>query len=365
MRSKVALLFAIVLMFGTLVATTGVMKAEDLLEEEYVEDLMEDEGDLTEDLLSIGSTNIVGDVSPSDSGLVYWGGGTLLQLASRMSKSGCDVSEVHTFSYYNSSVDYRVWHSYYFDPDSSKQTSKNKGFLKKYGEDIPEGLLSIVCGEEFDFVEDEEDLFGCDSSTASWSKVVVDNVFSRIGTFGEECVVFFNDEDEVEDLIGVRIRFPSQYFSFFSYIRDDSGELELQDDVFMPMAVIILYHDDYEYNKVFSEVYETCRLQQDWYVYHTRLHSKYNASTWWEVWEKTEAGREFIRLFRWKMKDGEWHLPSTSIFRSFNADSPFSLATEICQIYFLDDMYRDLDFGWYLPSSVVEWVEEYIAVLPD
>ena len=304
--------------------------------------------------------------TPSDGevGLIYWGGGTLLQLATRLSQQGCDLSSVHTLRWYESSVDYRVRYSYYVDDG---QSSGNTRFLRQYSGGIPEGNVIVACADSPAFADEEEDPEGCYDSFLDngWSQEVEVHVLSRVGTIGDPCVLYFEDEDHAQDALGVSVSFPSAYFSHFSYIAGADGGLILQSDAFRPVVVVIQHYRDHDgYNPVFSEVYEACSAQQEWYVRHLRIHDQYPTVPWWEVWENTPAGQSFSRLLGWRVRDGEWHLPATSIFQNLNAVRPSSLATEVCMMYFIDEMYGESYFSPWLPSSVVAWVERYVAVLP-
>lgn len=309
----------------------------------------------------ISPTEIVGDIpGEGEVGLIWWGGGTLLQLSVRLNQEGCDVSSVYTLKLYTDALEYRVNYSYDFEQNSSK----NRSFLRQYRNGIPEGDLIVNCSEYFNFEdEDDEVLLGCDET--NWSDAVNEYVVSRISLIGEPYVLYCDDEGHAERELGVLVLFPSQYFSHFSYTLDDEDNLRLEDAVYRPIVVVISEHDDYVYEPVFSEVYEACQAQQEWYVYHTRLHDSYTSIPWWEVWEKTDAGREFIRLFKWRSQNDEWSLPSTSIFQNFKSDRPFSLATEICQLYFLDSMYAGLGLDDYLPQSVRDWITKFVDVLPE
>ncbi len=311
---------------------------------------------------SIEETEVIGDIPrDGDVGLIDWGGGTLLQLATKMNKEGCNLSSVHTLTRYSNFLEYSINYSYDFEAS----IASNRSFARKYLNNIPEGRLIVSCSDDFDFEEDSDDLWVCDDPeyNTDWSDAVEERVISKLGIIGDPCVLYFDNEEYAESELGVFVSFPSQYFSHFSYTLDDNDVLHLENDVYRPIVVVIVDHEEYLYEPIFSEVYEACRAQQEWYVRYTRLHSRYYNIPWWEVWEKTPAGKEFIRLFNWRITDGEWYLPTTSIFNNFDADRPVSLAAEICQIYFLNQMYQGLELEEYLPQPVMDWVKKYIDVL--
>jgi len=319
------------------------------------------------------ATRVIG-VTPQDGerGLIWWGGGTILQLATRMSQNGCDLDVVYSLESYKNAATYELASSYRV----GSTEEQNREFLSKYGDTIPAGTRFIVVCKDaptYGFSDQHYDDWDCDDKwSESWSGEVTQNVLSRIATMKDLCFLQFATEDEAYAEMGRSIAFPSQYLSYHSYSSDLEGRVSLGDDVFRPVVVVIETHSDAEYHMMWSQVYEACHAQQEWYVYHTGMQERDPHSVWWDVWTTTPAGEDFVDLLRWeKDDDGVWELPEESIFRNLGVSSPAETAAILCMIYFLDQMDLRSEFDYrasqtqYIPEEVTDWIEQYVAVLPS
>lgn len=318
------------------------------------------------------ATRVIG-ATPQDGerGLIWWGGGTLLQLATRMSQGGCDLDVVYSLKSYKNAATYELSSSYRVGGTEQQ----NRDFLDTYKDTILAGTrLIVVCKDAptYGFSDQQYDDWDCDDEwSESWSDEVTQSVLSRIAVMRDLCFLQFVTEDEAQAKIERAVAFPSQYFSYHSYSGDSEGRVSLGADVFRPIVVVIETHDDAEYHTTWSQVYEACHAQQEWYVYHTGMQQWDPHSVWWDVWTTTPAGKDFVDLLRWEQDSGVWELPEESLFRNLGVSSPAEAAATLCMIYFLDQMDLRSEFDYkssqtqYIPEEVTDWIEQYVAVLPS
>ncbi len=312
------------------------------------------------------AAQIIGRIpQPGAYGLIMWGGGSTLQLMTRLSQGGCDVRSIWETRSHRSLSDFEYGVSYF--PGASSKL--NNAFLRRFpNANIPAGqLLVVVCEERASVSPDH--MSNSDICGDNWADLVRRHMFSRVAFIDGLCLAMFATEEEAKDALEYEVSSPGQYFSRYSYLVDEDGQVELSEDVFRPAVLTITRYPESSYHSIWAQIHGACHAQQEWYVYKSGLQDKNRDLFWWEVWNATPAGEALIETLDIELVDGEWKFPEGDAFSGMGFEGPSEVATEICALYFLRDIERatfpdPASFDEYLTDEIVAWVEAYIAVIP-
>lgn len=364
----------------------------------------EDGDEQEESSEALQPTEVVADI-PEGYGELFpldWGGGSLYHLKGRLATMGCMANTLWLH-------DGDEWRGYNQYQVPSTLTQK---FRDQYAEFVPPGRLYATCFRicEFSYAEYgskpcytpefmhqqgwlETSKFPIEHTprcTRDFAPIVAEAALPVLPLLPETCIMRVTNDM----MTGAAGYAPGVFVGV-------SG-------VFYPISwpiVEILSASDYlmrEWSSArekFSEVrllglelHEICHVQQDWHIaqgMHTDVilegdHQR----AFHRLWFDTDAGIEFIQLTGFSVgADGEWVLPSDSVYRTIYSTVPTELAAELCMFRIVEiiggeNKYRylywstdDASYKWqaepiefdadvYLMPEIRRWLETWV-LLPD
>ncbi len=369
----------------------------------------EDGDEQEESSEALQPTEIVADI-PEGYGELFpfdWGGGSLYHLKGRLATMGCMANTL----WFHDGGEWRGYNQY------NVPSTLTQEFRDRYAEFVPPGRLYATCFRicEFSYAEygskpcytldllHQLGVFATDRipidytprCTRNFAPLVAGAVLPMLPLLPETCVMrVTSDMTTVRGAAG----------GFFSLFVGWSG-------AFYPISVpiVAIYSEsDYltrkwssarekypEVKLLATEIHELCHANQAWHItqgMHTdvvlepREHSAAQLAPLWAA--DTDAGSEFTQLTGFAIgADGEWVLPSDSVYRTIYSKNPNELAAELCMIRIVEilggeNKYRyvywsadDAAYKWqaepiafdadvYLTPEIRRWLETWV-LLPD
>ena len=336
------------------------------------------------------ATQITGHLPPpgtAGSAVVRWGGGTLLQLFTRLAVNGCQPSS------------FWIW-----DPDVEKYSEPyflegkptwNSDFTQRFGEYVPATHLWVECIDMLNLIFGHNSLTPDEREHARqqaapdsysladgavvtrdcgthWSPIVVDRVLPVLPTEQGLCVIRFRGKGLEGH--GESTSFFSQGLKFLTFKNTSHTYVAYQHH-----SIVALHESQAQYDeRMRIEIHELCHAHQAWYkmtflTVSGILTNPDALRTYLGDMSETPYMESFVRAVGFtRTASGQWTLPDDSPLRgTYGDDDPKELSANVCAFYLMKRLdihggvYNDDTLDKYLSTELLNWVEEHVLVLPE